>query len=292
MAIGLGLMLGFVFPKNFDSPYKSASITEFWRRWHLSLSTWLRDYLYVPLGGNRLGPRRTYVNLALVMLLGGLWHGAAWNFVAWGAFHGVLLAVERMRGRRGLFDALPRTAAVAGTFVLVLVSWVFFRAADLGLAVGYLGDMAGLGTVQAGAPLLGGVIYKPYYLLTVGVAAAIAFGAPQTWDWTRSLPVWKESVCLCCLVLALLALSTKDFNPFIYFIFEPDAYGQDPRSRAPGPPGGGPDDGALAHRAGDDAPLPRPDRGGAPGADRGRSVAARTAAPARRGAGTGVADGP
>jgi alginate O-acetyltransferase complex protein AlgI len=219
MAIGLGLMLGFVFPKNFDSPYKSASITEFWRRWHLSLSTWLRDYLYVPLGGNRLGTRRTYVNLALVMLLGGLWHGAAWNFVVWGAFHGLLLALERWRGRTGLFAGLPRHAAVGGTFLLVLVSWVFFRAADLGAAVDYLGAMAGLGVVQPGAPLLGGVIYKPYYLLTVGTAGVIAFAAPQTWDWTRSLPYWKASICLACLVLALLALTTQDFNPFIYFIF-------------------------------------------------------------------------
>ncbi|MFC2173763.1 MBOAT family O-acyltransferase, partial [Acidobacteriota bacterium] len=95
MAIGLGLILGFVFPKNFDSPYKSQSITEFWRRWHISLSTWLRDYLYIPLGGNRKGSSRTYINLALVMLLGGLWHGAAWNFVVWGGIHGTLLAFER-----------------------------------------------------------------------------------------------------------------------------------------------------------------------------------------------------
>ena len=100
MAIGLGLMLGFVFPKNFDSPYRSQSITEFWRRWHISLSTWLRDYLYIPLGGNRKGPRRTYVNLFIVMLLGGLWHGAAWTFVIWGALHGVLLLAERLRGAR------------------------------------------------------------------------------------------------------------------------------------------------------------------------------------------------
>jgi alginate O-acetyltransferase complex protein AlgI len=93
----LGLMLGFMFAKNFDSPYLSQSITEFWRRWHLSLSTWLRDNLYYPLGGNRKGPVRTYINLALVMLLGGLWHGAAWNFVIWGAIHGLMLILERLR---------------------------------------------------------------------------------------------------------------------------------------------------------------------------------------------------
>ena len=219
MAIGLGLMLGFVFPKNFDSPYKSSSITEFWRRWHQSLSSWLRDYLYVPLGGNRLGRRRTYVNLALVMLLGGLWHGAAWNFVVWGGLHGALLATERMRGKRGLFDRLPRPAAVAGTFLLVLLSWVFFRADDLGAATAYLGDMFGLGAPQAGAALVGGIIYKPYYLLTLGIAALIAFRGPQSWDWTRRLPGWKASVCFGLLLLALVALTTQEYNPFIYFIF-------------------------------------------------------------------------
>lgn len=99
MAIGLGLMLGFMFAKNFDSPYRSHSITEFWRRWHLSLSTWLRDNLYFPLGGNRKGVLRTHVNLAVVMLLGGLWHGASWNFVIWGALHGLMLILERLGGQ-------------------------------------------------------------------------------------------------------------------------------------------------------------------------------------------------
>jgi alginate O-acetyltransferase complex protein AlgI len=107
MAIGLGLMIGFTFAKNFDSPYKSASITEFWRRWHISLSTWLRDYLYLPLGGNRRGPARTYANLATVMLLGGLWHGAAWTFVIWGGLHGALLVIERLRGGADVWSCEP-----------------------------------------------------------------------------------------------------------------------------------------------------------------------------------------
>ncbi len=106
MAIGLGRMIGFEFPKNFDSPYKADSITDFWRRWHISLSTFLRDYLYIPLGGNRKGPVRTYVNLIVVMLLGGLWHGANWTFVLWGAYHGTLLAFERFRGKRSAFRAM------------------------------------------------------------------------------------------------------------------------------------------------------------------------------------------
>ena len=107
MAVGLGRMIGFEFMKNFDSPYQAESITDFWRRWHISLSTFLRDYLYIPLGGNRQGPLRTYVNLIVVMLLGGLWHGANWTFVAWGAYHGILLAFERFRGKRSVYHALP-----------------------------------------------------------------------------------------------------------------------------------------------------------------------------------------
>jgi alginate O-acetyltransferase complex protein AlgI len=219
MAIGLGLMLGFTFPKNFDSPYKSGSITEFWRRWHISLSTWLRDYLYIPLGGNRKGARRTYANLLLVMLLGGLWHGAAWKFVIWGGFHGALLALERLRGKASLVPGLPRPLRVGFTFFLVLISWVFFRADSLGAAVRYLGNMAGVGAVQSGAGLIGGLIDQPYYLLTFGVAAVTAWFAPQSWDWSRALPAWKILIVLGLLWASLTALTTQAYNPFIYFIF-------------------------------------------------------------------------
>ena len=122
MAIGLGAMFGFRFSRNFNAPYQAESITDFWKRWHISLSSWLRDYLYVPLGGNRLGALRTYVNLAVTMLLGGLWHGAQWNFVVWGALHGSLLALERANSKRGLLHVLPRPARVGATFTLVLVT--------------------------------------------------------------------------------------------------------------------------------------------------------------------------
>ena len=223
MAIGLGLMLGFVFPKNFDSPYKAASITEFWRRWHISLSTWLRDYLYRPLGGNRKGPGRTYVNLFIVMLLGGLWHGAAWNFVIWGTIHGVLLAVERALGGAPRDDsAAPgrfRPLRITGTFVLVLIAWVFFRAPDLPAAAAYLGDMAGIGAPPAAAALLTGILYQPYYLLTMAIAAIVTWACPQTWDWTRRLSAPRAAVSFALLVLAVVALTTQAFNPFIYFIF-------------------------------------------------------------------------
>jgi alginate O-acetyltransferase complex protein AlgI len=219
MAIGLGLMLGFVFPKNFDSPYLAQSITEFWHRWHISLSTWLRDYLYLPLGGNRRGPGRTYVNLFLVMLIGGLWHGAAWNFVIWGGLHGLLLAAERIRGKAALYGALPPVLRIACTFAIVLVTWVFFRSPDLPHAVAYLGNMFAVSEVQAGAGLLAGVIYERYYLGTVLLAAVIVWRAPQTWDWSRRLTLPKAAAALALLALSAAVLTTQAYNPFIYFIF-------------------------------------------------------------------------
>jgi alginate O-acetyltransferase complex protein AlgI len=219
MAIGLGLMLGFVFPKNFDSPYLSQSMTEFWRRWHISLSTWLRDYLYVPLGGNRKGPGRTYVNLFIVMLLGGLWHGAAWNFVVWGGLHGAFLAFERLRGKTAAYNRFGAPVRIAVTFLLVLVTWVFFRAADLPSALRYLGHMAGIGVVQEGAGLLAGIVYQPYYLGTFVVAALITWTCPQTWDWTRTLTAPKAMAVAALFILAAVVLTTQAYNPFIYFIF-------------------------------------------------------------------------
>jgi alginate O-acetyltransferase complex protein AlgI len=219
MAIGLGLMFGFVFPKNFDSPYRAKSITEFWHRWHISLSTWLRDYLYVPLGGNRKGRARTYVNLLIVMLLGGLWHGASWNFVIWGGLHGALLALERLRGRAALYGGLPAPVRVAVTFTVVLIAWVFFRAADLPQAFRYLNDMMALGDPQPGAGLLAGIVYQPYYLGTFLVAGAVVWTAPQTWDWTRTLTVPRTAIAIALLIVSTAVLATQEYNPFIYFIF-------------------------------------------------------------------------
>jgi len=219
IAIGLGLMLGFVFPKNFDSPYKSESISEFWRRWHISLSSWLRDYLYITLGGNRRGKARTYLNLALTMLLGGLWHGAAWNFVIWGGIHGVLLALERMRGKTSFYSLLPRPLRIGLTFLIVLFTWVFFRAPDLPAAIDYFAVMFGLGETTAGAVLLKGIIYQPYYLCVFAVATVVTWFAPQTWDWTRELN-WKKTIVIILLFFVSIAvLATQAYNPFIYFIF-------------------------------------------------------------------------
>ena len=219
MAIGLGLMLGFVFPKNFDSPYRARSITEFWRRWHVSLSTFLRDYLYIALGGNRLGTARTYANLMLVMLIGGLWHGASWNFVLWGGIHGGMLAFERALGTRNPLRRLPAGAGMAVTFAIASLGWVFFRAETLPEALDYLASLAGLAAVQPGALLLPGMLYQPYYVFTMALAAGITWGAPQTWDFTRHVTWPKALWCAVLLVVSIGLLMTQSYNPFIYFIF-------------------------------------------------------------------------
>lgn len=219
MAIGLGLMFGFVMPKNFDSPYHSRSITEFWRRWHLSLSSWLRDYLYIPLGGNRLGSQRTYVNLAVVMLLGGLWHGASWNFVIWGGIHGIALGAERALGKQSFYTRLPAFIQVLLTFLIVCFSWVFFRAADLSSSLAYLSSLFHLHDLPYGAALVGGLIYQPYYLLTFAACIIITWLAPQTWDWTRRLTWGKALLSLFLLLFSLAVMSAQAYNPFIYFIF-------------------------------------------------------------------------
>jgi alginate O-acetyltransferase complex protein AlgI len=219
MAIGLGLMFGFVFAKNFDAPYRSESITDFWRRWHISLSTWLREYLYIPLGGNRHGVRRAYFNLVLTMLLGGLWHGASFNFLVWGGIHGGMLAFERSQGRESLYHRFPKPLRIALTFLIVLLGWVFFRASDLPRALRYLAEMFGLSHQEPGATLVSGVIYKPYYLVSLSIAAIVVWAGKQTWDWTQSMTLPKTAVCFAFGWLALAVLVTQEYNPFIYFIF-------------------------------------------------------------------------
>jgi len=219
MAIGLGRMLGFEFPKNFDSPYHSASITEFWRRWHISLSTFLRDYLYFPLGGNRRGPRRTYANLATVMLLGGLWHGAHWQFVVWGAFHGGLLAFERWLGKRPLYSAAPKPLRILLTFALVLIAWVPFRAETMGAALDFLGAMFGLTATGPAAGLLSAELYRlPSLLVMLGCAGVCALKI-QAWHFSEQVTLWKVPLVLALFAVAVAAMFAQAFNPFLYFQF-------------------------------------------------------------------------
>ncbi len=220
MAVGLGRMLGFEFIKNFDAPYLAESITDLWRRWHISLSTVLRDYLYFSLGGNRRGEGRTYINLAVVMLLGGLWHGAKWNFVAWGAYHGGLLAYERWRGKQSFYSELPQTVRVASTFVLILFSWVLFRADNLGAALKFYRAMFGLGHGSAPAALLAADIYTPLHIVVMGVCAALLFQRVQAHDWSSQPQTWGRVVLLLPLfVFCLAVMFSQAFNPFLYFQF-------------------------------------------------------------------------
>lgn len=220
MAIGLGHMLGFSFPPNFDRPYSARSVTEFWQRWHISLSSWFRDYLYIPLGGNRRGPLRTWFNLGLVFLLCGLWHGAAWTFVLWGIWHGAWLIVERM-GVRGLLDRLPRVVAQAWTLALVMLGWVWFRANDLDAALGYFGALAGRAANPAGHPWQAEIGSLEGVTLAVGLLLAIlptgrAPGAPAPrapGRWTV-LPLALASVALCA-----CSLASGTYNPFLYYRF-------------------------------------------------------------------------
>jgi alginate O-acetyltransferase complex protein AlgI len=217
MAIGLGLMLGFVFPKNFNSPYHAASITEFWQRWHISLSTWLREYLYIPLGGNRRGSTRTYVNLGLVMLIGGLWHGAAWTFLIWGGIHGLFLAGERFL-KQHFSLRLPTLMKQTLTFSVVCVAWVFFRANSLPDALQMVHSLFG-GESDVAGELIPGLIYTPYFMGSLALAAAVTWLAPQTWDWSRNLPAWKIAFVVFALFSSVAYMTIQAFNPFIDFIF-------------------------------------------------------------------------
>ncbi|MCC6698001.1 MAG: MBOAT family protein [Candidatus Hydrogenedentes bacterium] len=219
MAIGLGRMFGFEFPRNFNAPYLSDSITDFWRRWHISLSTFLRDYLYIPLGGNRHGERRTYINLTIVMLLGGLWHGANWTFVIWGAFHGLLLAFERWRGKESVYSRLPRPLRVGITFVLVLFSWVLFRSVDISTASAYFKAMLGLASASGGSVLLDSVIYTRGNLIVMALCALLAVCGTQAHDWVEKLTVTRVVLLIGVFVLALMTMFVQAFNPFLYFQF-------------------------------------------------------------------------
>lgn len=218
-AIGTALALGFVLLDNFRFPYAARGFSDFWRRWHISLSEWLRDYLYVPLGGNRLGPTRTQVNLAITMLLGGLWHGASWTFVVWGALHGLYLVLERLVRAR-FPDGVGAATAIVGqlvTFLLVCFAWVFFRARSFPDAWGIIRAMVGLH--QPGAQVLGLMASAPVVALTAALLAGHHFmratGFERAISW---LPWWGRSVVLAAILVLTVMLSGED-RAFIYFQF-------------------------------------------------------------------------
>jgi len=223
MAIGCARILGFHFDRNFNMPYLSRSVTEFWQRWHISLSTWLRDYLYIPLGGNRGGQIRTYVNLMLTMLLGGLWHGASWNFVVWGGSHGVALALHRLWSvRRPEWAHTARGSAIASvvgwacTFVFVTVVWVLFRSPDTATTIEMFKKLAFVDS--------GGAVWA-YYSVFLGVGFTVAAHCVGVCRGGRELvffasPLsYRAAFAALTVLLYVLLFAPTGVSPFIYFQF-------------------------------------------------------------------------
>lgn len=210
MAVGLGHLFGMHIPQNFNSPYRALNPSDFWRRWHISLSRCLKDYLYISLGGNRHGEWKTYRNLMITMLLGGLWHGAAWTFVAWGAYHGLLLALYRRWGRH--WDALPVWFQRGGTFILVIFGWVLFRAASWNDAVALFSRML--------APQAGVLVPGAAALLAMLVLAAVlAHTGPNTFEMRHSWSNWQTVGITALFLICLVAVYGGQVSPFLYFQF-------------------------------------------------------------------------
>ena len=231
-AIGVALCLGFILPENFKYPYAAIGFSDFWRRWHITLSAWLRDYLYIPLGGNRKGEIKTYANLMITMLLGGLWHGANWTFVVWGGLHGFSLWVEKFIKDKWTKKEIPSSVVTAGvtsgntsmlfayalfTFFLVNVTWVFFRATTFGQAWTMLGSMFGI--IQSGAPLLTTLaIIKVCVIISVMVIAHWRMRNSSVLEFAYKMPWWILMI-IWAMMLSALSLSQESSSSFIYFQF-------------------------------------------------------------------------
>ena len=217
MAVGLAALLGYRFPHNFNQPYRASSLQDFWRRWHISLSSWLRDYLYVPLGGSRFGLKRLCLALSATMLLGGLWHGASWNFVIWGALHGGVLAAERLWREFKPADApaLPAWLGIAVTFHIVLLGWIFFRAASFADALAFLGGIfAGGGASAMLTPL-----FLLLILLGMSFHFAPRFSLQQVAIRLRALPAPAAGFAVGVAILIIDTMRPEGVAPFIYYQF-------------------------------------------------------------------------
>jgi D-alanyl-lipoteichoic acid acyltransferase DltB (MBOAT superfamily) len=220
-AIGVALCLGFAMPDNFRAPYAALGFSEFWTRWHISLSSWLRDYLYIPLGGNRIGPVRTYVNLMMTMLIGGLWHGASWTFVVWGGLHGAYLVGER-GVRRVLGSAAwrhafaARLAAAALTFTLVCVAWVFFRATSFAQAFAILKAMFGIDGGARALPVIDYELVIPTIVAILGLHWLTRERSLE--ELVERTPWLARSAALAFMIVAIVVAQGKD-RAFIYFQF-------------------------------------------------------------------------
>jgi alginate O-acetyltransferase complex protein AlgI len=225
MAIGLGLMLGFKLPENFDRPYSAVSITDFWRRWHMSLSRWFRDYVYIPLGGNREGAVKTYRNLIIIFVATGFWHGANWTFLVWGLYHGALMLIERTTGTGRLTAAGPQLVARrALTFLLVVIGWVFFRAQSIGQALMMLRHMfvpSGLGLPEGVAVSLTHTrsVMLVLALLVVLLPGSFVLGRVLETSRSRRAVVTRFAVMAVAGTYAGVLVAAGTFSPFLYYQF-------------------------------------------------------------------------
>jgi len=233
MAIGLALICGFKFPENFNYPYASRSIKEFWRRWHISLSTWFRDFLYIPLGGNRLGNARTNINLFIVFFFTGLWHGASWCFIFWGLFHGIFLFLERTKFRN-LLSRVPNFLQVFYTILIVMIGWVFFRIENIKSAIDYLSRMFYLTQQETNLAIsLEGILNKKTIVVLVfAILYSLRFFR-YLQDFTQrkfnqlkkentfkiSFQITKLIVSITLFFVTILYMTSSTYSPFIYFRF-------------------------------------------------------------------------
>jgi alginate O-acetyltransferase complex protein AlgI len=221
MAVGLARMLGIEFIKNFNAPYLSKSISIFWKRWHISLSSFIMDYLYIGLlGGNRKGKVRTYINLGLSFFLCGLWHGASMAFVVWGLFQGAFLIIERIQGKNTIYSKAPSWMQVALTFVIILFGWVLFRAPTLSQAMLYWGSMVGAVKGSASAPLLTAQIFSMRHVCEMAICALFVWQPVQAYEWVKKgMTPLKLALCTAVFLYAVLGMFTQSFSPFLYFQF-------------------------------------------------------------------------
>lgn len=226
MAIGLALLLGFRFPMNFNSPYKSDSVTDFWHRWHISLSSWLKDYLYISLGGNRKGKIRTYLNLIITMLLGGLWHGASWNFIVWGALHGIALAMHKLfrsilgRDKNYTSTGWRKVFAVIITFHFVCFCWIFFRNTTFDGSMSMITQIFTAFHPEVFIQMILG--YREVFLLML--IGFILHFSPDRWQDSCSeiivkMPLLGKAFVLIALIFLIIQVKSSDIQPFIYFQF-------------------------------------------------------------------------
>ena len=219
MAIGMGHMFGFHFLENFNYPYIALSVQEFWRRWHISLSTWFRDYLYIPLGGNRKGTLRTYRNLLIVFFITGLWHGASWNFIVWGLFHGAFQLLERFKWYKAFLSHVPKPLRWLYAMLVVLVGWVLFRADDLPAALTYIQHMFSLRGFSLAEMLYTLRIERLAVLILGVIFSTPIFRAVSARCERGAKAVLLDCGIFACFAVALLYMTGSSFNPFIYFRF-------------------------------------------------------------------------